>query len=758
MNGQKNKLISLCPKFNREKIRHAGGDRTTFKKRPILVEDIQEKISQLQYLLDYYKNQNYINGALVTIDYQDITSKSRRMKRIFSYGGLDPSTMVVGARYSKDGNGIYYHSITYLVPFSNLLTTIFRLKLAISVLSQLYNGVFENEFLSSKNRFNETTRLATSPMPKTELFDLMIDISNVRRFYSFQSNIHDKKDLVVTFFAVFKGKDELRYFLKKLGIDNRVNILDSGTAILRKEQLSLLISKFPFVVAQTSDISLIEPDDGGPGEFLGASISNPHDEPWIGVIDSMFDETCYFNKWVSFENLIPLVPTPSEEDKSHGTKVDNILVDGPATNGWLEDGCGHFRVRHYGVALNKRVDEEALLNALEAKIEEHPEIHVWNISLGDRHGVDNNYISFFGAKLDEISAKMNILFVVSGTNLDKEFKEKRIGAPADSMNSIVVNSVDRNGIIASYSRTGPVLTFFLKPDVCYYGGTSSDPLIAYSPTGDYSAFGTSFAAPWISRKLAYMIEVLGLKPLEAKALLIDSASKWDKHENREVNEQYGYGLVPKNIRDVVNSENDEIKFVISDQCTTYTTSIMRIPVPVDSDGKFHYGAKVTLCYFTSGQRNQGVDYSDKEVDVVFGRTEQKSHKDGTTYIGIDSINKDKQRDDCGFVDEGSARTGFQKWNNTKHLLRPFVHSRPLDKIYDQFWGIGLTSFHRFIPATSEENLSFGLVVTIKRLDGIDASIGTFVHDCFSQDLKPEFIDIDSKIKLREQAESDIKLT
>ena len=41
----------------------------------------------------------------------------------------------------------------------------------------------------------------------------------------------------------------------------------------------------------------------------------------------------------------------SSNDYRHGTAVSSIIVDGPRLNSWLEDGCGRFRVRHFGVAV-----------------------------------------------------------------------------------------------------------------------------------------------------------------------------------------------------------------------------------------------------------------------------------------------------------------------------------------------------------------------------------------------------------------------
>src|SRR5690606_37450063 len=113
----------------------------------------------------------------------------------------------------------------------------------------------------------------------------------------------------------------------------------------------------------------------------------------------------------------------------------------------------------------------------------------------------------------------------SGTN-DKSQSFKKIGSPADSINSLVVNSVDFKKNYADYSRKGPILEFFTKPDISYYGGTSIDPIYAYDINGIVPVYGTSYAAPWIARKLTYLIEVLGLTREIAKALIIDSALGW----------------------------------------------------------------------------------------------------------------------------------------------------------------------------------------------------------------------------------------
>ena len=90
-----------------------------------------------------------------------------------------------------------------------------------------------------------------------------------------------------------------------------------------------------------------------------------------------------------------------------------------------------------------------------------------------------------------------------------------------------------------------------------------------TPNGEALVKGTSFAAPWISRKLAYLINVLGLNRNIAKALLINSATGWDIEQNNP--ELVGHGIVPKRIEDIVYCADDEIQFVIQGTSELYNT-------------------------------------------------------------------------------------------------------------------------------------------------------------------------------------------
>ena len=84
------------------------------------------------------------------------------------------------------------------------------------------------------------------------------------------------------------------------------------------------------------------------------SIPKPTNEPIIGVIDTLFDESVYFSDWVEYEDMIDENIPREEKDYDHGTSVTSIIVDGPSFNKKYDDGCGRFRVKHFGVATSGR--------------------------------------------------------------------------------------------------------------------------------------------------------------------------------------------------------------------------------------------------------------------------------------------------------------------------------------------------------------------------------------------------------------------
>ena len=261
--------------------------------------------------------------------------------------------------------------------------------------------------------------------------------------------------------------------------------------------------------------------------------------------------------------------------------------------------------------------------------------------------------------------------------------------------------------------------------------------------------GTSFAAPWISRKMAYLIYKLGLSREIAKALIIDSATGWDVVDDKKA-EYYGFGKVPIRIEDIINSERNEIKFYIESESTDYDTYTYGIPVPLDK-GKCPYIAKATLCYFPKCTRNQGVDYTNTELDLYFGRVMQ--NKNGN--ITIKTINNNKQSDEDGRVFEGDARKYNRKWDNVKHIVEEYKTTARPKKVYENAsWGLSVKSKDR-LGKGDGRGIKFGVVITLKEINGVNR-YDEFIRQCAFKGWLVNKVDVENRLELYNIAEQEIE--
>ena len=580
----------------------------------------------------------------------------------------------------------------------------------------------------------------------------MADVSYIDDF-EIEKATQQFKASIITLYDT--GMDTKQLF-HEIGIDILSSrILDNRTVFLDENQSKVLFEKAPYLVSMaTENLSDLSPED-----FIEdyqqeiARIPSPSIEPTIGVIDTLFDTRVYFSEWVEYHDMVDKNIPKNPSDYRHGTAVSSIIVDGPKLNPWLNDGCGRFRVRHFGVAAGAQFSSFTIIKQIKCIIAENKDIKVWNISLGSNKEVNDNFISAEAAVLDQIQAENDVIFVVAGTNKPNENIEK-IGSPADSINSLVVNAVTKSGLSTKYTRKGLALSFFAKPDVSYYGGSEEKYIQVCEPLGAAFVAGTSFAAPWIARKLSYLIDVLGLNREVAKAMIIDSARGWNETPTPEEVAIYGHGVVPIKIEDIVQTKDDEIKFVVTDISEKWNTYNYHFPVPLKDDS-YPYFARATMCYFPICDRSQGVDYTNTELNLHFGRIKDNGK--------LNEINDDKQNqeDSLGtaksFILEGEARERFRKWDNVKYISeKPKSRKIPKKSYKNKKWGMEIKTNNRLDPKDGV-GLRFGVVVTLKEMYGINR-IDEFIRNCNLNGWLVNKIDIENRIDIHEKVNEEIEFS
>ena len=713
-------------------------------------------MSQLQDVLEYFTADRRLGGAMVSVHYGRIVPKSGRIQALLT-GDVSASESIRGScfirRKDDNGNEFIAHVFTHFVTCDVIRGSIELLNRVKEIIDVEFSGVVEATQIQS---VREGCLESRYPRFRTKFLMVLNDILIVDRIEVAYNQIISDQTALVSLYRTGLPPIEL---LERYGITVKPeSVLDDVIVQLDVKQLNRLNSEAPYLVSMSvHDLCEIPPERTSDSlePFTFPEIPEPGNEPIIGVIDTLFDEDVYFSSWVKTESRLPESIPISVKDKWHGTEVCSIIVDGPALNPELDDGCGRFRVRHFGVTTSGRFSSFEIIRQIRQIVAENQDIHVWNLSLGSVMEINKNFISPQAAALDEIQRLYDVIFVVAGTNVPKEFegrKDMLLGAPADSLNSLVVNAVDMKGNPASYTRIGPVLSFFYKPDICYYGGDGDEKgsgMCVYNGYRKVYADGTSFAAPWVARKMAYLVEVMHIKREIAKALIIDAAVGWG-FPTRDQMLRKGYGLVPKSIRDIVECRDDEIRFVISATAEEWETYNYHLPVPV-VNGKHPYFARATLAYFPSCDRNQGVDYTITEMDAYIGPITEKDGKPK-----VKTINNNKQCDEeAPGTFEETARRLFRKWDNVKHIaeeLKP--RAKPRKAGMSQMWGVRIVTKDRRTNG-SRDKLAFGLVVTLREMKGVDR-FDTFVQACESKGWFVDCISISNQLDIFNQAEAEIE--
>lgn len=741
-----NNVLELKGKrFVQARRNGSGGGKAINGKIEVTTEHLLRLKVQLKQIKEFWdKETKPFEGALVSVYYNKIVAKSNRVAAIFK--GTDSNDAIVGAKFSEDKSR---HIITYFLDENDLLKSIELISTVANILSEKFSGKMDKSIFEDKNILNSTTFKDYSISMST-FKTVIADASFVDSFQIEVPTIEFKQSII----TIYDVKIETKLLFEKLGIDIiSTRILDNQTVYLDEKQVELLFEKAPYLVSMsTVDLSCLSLENPiSDYQTKVVSIPSPTVEPTIGVIDTLFDKRVYFSEWVKYYDMVSDDIPKSPRDYIHGTAVSSIIVDGAKLNPWLEDGCGRFRVRHFGVAVGSGFSSFSIIKQIKSIVLSNLDIKVWNISLGSNQEINDNFISAEASTLDQIQSENNIIFVVAGTNKQSEDIIK-IGSPADSVNSMVVNAVTKSGLSTKYARKGLVLSFFAKPDVSYYGGSEEQYIKVCEPLGAANVAGTSYAAPWIARKLSYLIDILGLNREVAKAMIIDAARGWNEKPTPEEVALYGHGVVPIHINDIINTKDDEIKFIVTDISEKWNTYNYNFPVPV-KDNKYPYIAKATMCYFPLCDRLQGVDYTNTELNLHFGRIGNDNK--------IKDIKGDKQNievvdgEEINYLLEGDARKQFRKWDNVKYIAESTTKRMiPKESFKNKNWGMEVKTSNRLNPKDGE-GVRFGVVVTLKEMNGVNR-IDEFIKDCTLNGWLVNIIDINSRIDIHQKINEEIE--
>lgn len=333
--------------------------------------------------------------------------------------------------------------------------------------------------------------------------------------------------------------------------------------------------------------------------------------PTIGVLDSPIPQDSPFKNYIKTTNY-----TNKEDIIHHGEAVSSIIYAGDKLNDF-DDSCGPFNVHLFEI-FEENISYSTLLKRIRMVVESNLNIKVWNLSINSssEEAFNEGKITEFAAEIDKIQIDHNVLIVQSAGNNNKNNDFKSIFSPSDAIKSLVVNSVKglNNQKPTSYSLNSNLDYYTKKPDVAFFGGEENNQVKALKNGRIIKEIGTSFATPFVTRKLAHLIYYENYSILEAKALIIHSAF-FNSYNNE--NNKNGWGVVPNNIYEILNSKDDQIRFIFNEQIKDTKSAFLELKIPQNT--KQEYSVLLTVVSSEKLDEKYGCEYVRSAVNVNMGK-------------------------------------------------------------------------------------------------------------------------------------------
>lgn len=449
--------------------------------------------------------------------------------------------------------------------------------------------------------------------------------------------------------------------------------------------------------------------------------------PVVGVVDSGVSQNCApLNNWLVGEKRT--VPDPFR-DLNHGT-----FVTGMITNSYLYNQDTRFpkcqsKVVSIEVLGNNVGDIYNIVNSMYETAEEHPEIKVWNLSLGTSDPVSQNEISAMALMLDEFQDRYNCLCVIAAGNYcdslrswpPEEKLNDGVSSPGDSVRGLTVGSIAhmdgavKNEEPSPFSRKGPVSNYVQKPDLVHFGGNQlnvggnaiSIGVNSICPIGNKrNDIGTSYATPIISTLAANLFKELGERatPNLVKALLIHNANKsFGQDICDEHRPYYGWGL-PQYISEILDVHDYETTLAFEGHAQK-SFEVEKLPFPIPDclrteDGKIRGEFFMTLVYQPELDPNKAFEYCQLDVKVGFGEIDENGK----------FTSKIPPKNDAHLYEEDLVKNG-DKWSPVKVYQKSFPRGVNIEN-----WRLRIKVLDRDGYEASGVQIPFTLLLTIRDID------------------------------------------
>jgi serine protease AprX len=492
------------------------------------------------------------------------------------------------------------------------------------------------------------------------------------------------------------------------------------------------------MVAPVLDVVPMAEDHGPlPAELIEIPLDGQN-LPIVGVFDTgVFPRSAALAPWIAGRETFVL---PPETDYLHGTMVSSVIAAARRLNG-NDERLPQARARVLDVAgmeiANASGDD--LVDRLRESVRRHPDVKVWNLSLGTVDPAPENEFGWFAQQIDRLSDEFGVLFVISSGNEGPpnlrgwppgpDHPRHRLSSPGDAVRGLTVGALAHRELLphtlvraeepSPFSRRGPGPVRTPKPDVVHYGGNCNN-IGQVVGTGIHTVLpgdrlgmtlGTSFSAPMVAAQAAQLWQELEQRgthayPALVKALLIHSAAIHSPSRDAHDRRFFGAG-VPSTLLDTLFCRDDVFTLLFEvDVADRRKWTKVNFPIPAclrPTAEKFRGEAFVTLVYSPPLDASQGAEYVRANVDVSFGRLTEVDGK--LTIKGLVPLEQDENLADL--YETARIENGY-KWSPVKTYRERFPNGVTAER-----WALQAGITRRFGETVPPQRQRAVILVTLR---------------------------------------------
>jgi hypothetical protein len=393
--------------------------------------------------------------------------------------------------------------------------------------------------------------------------------------------------------------------------------------------------------------------------------------PRAAIVDSGVASDSFLKEWeMDTASFCP----ESERNPKHGTFVTGrLLTDG-------EEFGGIIYLNAEILPAGGSIELFEFQRRMERLLKDyHKIVRIYNISLGSDEEINPDAFSAAAHVLDTLQERYDVLFIISGGNY-QPLREvynlpsagDRVTAPAESLHSLTVGSVTHKETNVQpihtpslFSRRGPSVSGYVKPDVCAYGGAHEKRMGRLYPSGVFSIgtrnelaedSGTSHAAPRVASlaaKIYHRYSHVFQSPDMTKAIILH----YTRLRTGGAPDIFtGYGIVPDSYDGFEDLPNSAVYLHEGSVRHGGITEVGAIPVPAGMKGRSKQvgSIEITLVYKTKTDMNFPNYYCCTNLELSLGFYRNGMWKALITSKNLLSLSGEKSR-----------QSEAAKWNPVK---------------------------------------------------------------------------------------------